>query len=220
MLGQGAVGSDRMACGDAPDAFGSESAGFVEDENDLMEGKKIVGNTHVTSGDPGWLAGFTEKKFNEKKVADEILKAQSTSMSAEDFAKMFIPSTNKYANVGSVSLDNNRCMPSSCSPKHGQTAGNASSIKNNNYCSPRQWVEGRSSAAVRDNSSASSHVSFSDKRMQLEAGGFDPLDEESVSITRMTRSEIWSLGTSDCTVGDDDDHGNVIAELSGEQTTL
>jgi len=92
-------------------------------------------------------------------------------------------------------------------------------LTNNNYFSPHsQLGVAGGKFTGSDSSQARTCTSYDEHRLQQELG----VSAASADATfAMSRSDYWPHGTcSDTIVNDNADQGNVIVELSGEQTTL
>lgn len=174
------------------------------------------------SGGTGEPEQLTEpgSKLNvvERQMDRSLGLGHSLPTSNEDTvaANMSVSSTKLHHDVENSATGSFSCVLSSL-PGQFVAEGNESNVKNNNFCD-LQPVTG--SNLLNNAVPCRSHVSYDEQHLRHELNAFD-LADDVVSVTdRLSQSEFWTLG-SDAQVADySEDHVNVIAELSGEQTSL
>jgi len=158
-----------------------------------------------------------------ERAVDNASKFEHDLITANDCivgAKMSIPLSGESSCMAQCATAGNYCSKPS-SPLPALALKNVSDVMKTNYCSSTQSLVTSDSPSI-DNDipmPCRSHMSYDEQHLRRELDVFDIGNEQISMDARLSQSEMWTLGSGD-RVDYGDEPVNVIAELSGEQTSL
>lgn len=230
--------ADEFACGDGSCFDGSNSvqqdlSSCATADNVLGGGRRVTDTNCVTNNESTYedSRGAGDPRLTLKtSVEIATTKSKSTELAVEheipagadgsSNAKMSIPASEEDC-VEACSYAGSKHTLSSI-PRHQASMGNISSTKKNNYCRSVQPINtGGLLNSDEISMTHRSHISYDEQHLRRE---LDPFivdnDDVSAAAARLSQSDFWDVGDGQRVISYNEEHESVIAELSGEQTSL
>jgi hypothetical protein len=229
--------TDELACGDGSCFDGSssvqqDSSSYATTERVVVDGRLIAETNCQLNNESTYKdsrgAGDPRQPLKTS-VERATMRNQSTvspvdceipaGADGSSTAKMSIPAKEEDCAIA-CPYESSKNAPSSV-PRLQASLGNMTGTKNNNYCRSVQPLD--TSGFLNSDEipmTHRSHLSYDEQHLRRELDTFS-VDNDAVSAAaRLSQSDFWNVDDGQEVTSYNEEHGSVIAELSGEQTSL